>query len=84
MTIQAESQAETLPAEIGVGPAESRLCEGGIHMALDRPAQAPETADGTTAPAVAAPLASGFAAYGGLAQMFTPPPPDFWPRQTRG
>ena len=45
-------------------------------MALDRPVHAPETADGTTAPAVAAPLASGFAAYGGLAQM-SPPPPDF-------
>ena len=54
-------------------------------MAFDRPVHAPETADGTTAPAVAAPLASGFAAYGGLAQMFTPPPPpDFWPRQTGG
>ena len=52
-------------------------------MALDRPVHAPETADGTTAPAVAAPPASGFAAYGGLAQMFTPPP-DFWPRQTGG
>ena len=43
-------------------------------MALDRPVHAPETADGTAAPAVAAPLASGFAAYSGLAQMFTPPP----------
>ena len=43
-------------------------------MTLDRPVHAPETADG---PAVAAPLASGFAAYGGLAQMFTPPPPIF-------
>ena len=55
-------------------------------MTLDRPAHAPETADGTTAPAVAAPPASGFAAHGGLAQMFTPPPPppDFWPRQTGG
>ena len=42
-------------------------------MALDRPVHAPETADGTTAPAVAAPLTSGFAAYGGLAQM----PPRF-------
>ena len=44
-------------------------------MALDRPVHAPETADGTTAPAVAAALASGFAAYDGLAQKFTPPPP---------
>ena len=44
-------------------------------MTLDRPVHAPETADGPTASAVAAPLASGFAAYGGLAQMFTPPPP---------
>ncbi len=43
-------------------------------MTLDRPVHEPETADGTEAPAVAAPLASGFAAYSGLAQMFTPPP----------
>ena len=42
-------------------------------MALDRSVHAPETADGTAVPAVAAPLASGFAAYGGLAQLFTPP-----------
>ena len=38
-------------------------------MALDRPVHAPETADGTVAPAVAAPLASGFAAYGGLGNL---------------
>ena len=49
--------------------------EGGNHMALERPVHAPETADGTAAPAAVAPLASGFAAYGGLAQTFTPPPP---------
>ena len=48
-------------------------------MTLDRPVHAPETADGTTAPAVAAPLASGFAAYGGLAQMTPPPPPILGP-----
>ena len=53
-------------------------------MTVDRPVHAPETADGPTASAVAAPLASGFAAYGGLAQMFTPPPPDFWPSQAGG
>ena len=35
-------------------------------MPLDRPVHAPETAEGT---ADAAPLASGFAAYGGLAQI---------------
>ena len=46
-------------------------------MTLDRPVHADETADGTAAHAVAAPLASGFAAYGGLAHMFTPPPPRF-------
>ena len=51
----------------------------GVHLERNKPLQAPETADGTTAPAVAAPLASGFAAYGGLAQMFTPPPPIFGP-----
>ena len=42
-------------------------------MVLDRPDHAPEAADGTT---VAAPLASGFAARSGLAQM-SPPPRDF-------
>ena len=46
-------------------------------MTLDRPIHAAETADETAAPAVAAPLASGFAAYDGLAQM----PPDFRPSQ---
>ena len=45
---------------------------GVVSLKRINPAHAPETADG---PAVAAPLASGFAAYGGLAQMFTPPPP---------
>ena len=53
-------------------------------MTLDRPVHADETADGTAAHAVAAPLASGFAAYGGLAQMFTPPPPIFWPLRSAG
>ena len=52
-------------------------------MTLDRPVHAAETADGPAAPAVAAPLASGFAAYGGLAQMFTPPP-DFGPLRPAG
>ncbi len=42
------------------------------HMTLNRPVHAADAADGAT---VAAPLASGFAAYGGPAQMFTPPPP---------
>ena len=50
-------------------------------MILDRPVHAPEAADGTTASAVAAPVASGFAVYGGLAQTFNPPPPDFRPSQ---
>ena len=40
-------------------------------MTLDRPVREPETADGAT---VAAPLASGFAAYSGLAQL---PPPGY-------
>ena len=56
-------------------------------MALDRPVHAPETADGGTATAVAAPVALGAAVHGGLAQMFTPPPPpppDFWPRLAGG
>ena len=42
-------------------------------MALDRPVHAPEAADGTTAHAVAAPVAPGTAVHGGLAHM----PPDF-------
>ena len=52
-------------------------------MALDRPAHAPEAADGTTAPAVAALAALGSAVHGSLAHMFTPPP-DFWPRLAGG
>ena len=46
-------------------------------MTLDRPVHADETADGTAALAVARHVALGFAVYGGLAQMFTPPPPIF-------
>ena len=45
-------------------------------MALDRPVHAPETADGTTEPAVALLVAPGSAVHGGLAQM-SPPPPRF-------
>ena len=44
-------------------------------MTLDRPVHAPETADGMTARAVAAPAAPGSAVHGGLAQMSPPPPP---------
>ena len=51
----------------------------GVHLERNKPLQAPETAYGPAAPAVAAPLASGFAAHGGLAQMFTPPPPILAP-----
>ena len=51
-------------------------------MTLDRPVPAPEAADGTTAPAVAALLASGFAAYASLAQMFTPPPPPIFGQES--
>ena len=42
-------------------------------MALDRPVHAAEAEDGTTAHAVAAPLAPGISALGGIAQKFTPP-----------
>ena len=41
--------------------------EGGIHLALDRPAHGPETANGTTAGAVAPHVAPGSAVRGGLA-----------------
>ena len=40
-------------------------------MALDRAVHAPETAGGTTAPAVAAPVALGSAVHGDLAQTIT-------------
>ena len=46
-------------------------------MTLDRPVHASETADGTTAPAVAALAALGSAMRGDLVQTFTPPPPIF-------
>ena len=42
-------------------------------MALDRPVHAPETPDGTAAPAIALHVAPEAAVHGGLAQM--PPPP---------
>ena len=48
-------------------------------MVLDRPVHAAEAADGTT---VGAPLASGCAAYGGLAQ--NAPPPRFLASAGRG
>ena len=44
-------------------------------MGLDRPVHAPETADGTMFPAVAAPVAPEATVHGVLAQMFNPPPP---------
>ena len=44
-------------------------------MTLDRLAHAPEAADGTTAPAVAAPVPLGSAMRGDLVQTFPPPPP---------
>ena len=42
-------------------------------MTLDRPVHAPETADGTTVAAVAAPVALGSAMRGDLVQTFSPP-----------
>ena len=55
-------------------------------MMLDKPVHAPETADGTTAAAVAAPVALWSAVHRDLAQTFTPPPPppDFGPRLAGG
>ena len=50
-------------------------------MMLDRPVHAPETAAGTTAPAVAAPAALGSAVHGNLEHTLNPspftPPPRF-------
>ena len=45
-------------------------------MALDRPVHAPETADGTTASAVALHVVPGSAVPGGL-EHTSPPPPTF-------
>ena len=47
---------------------------GVVSLKGNKPVHADETADGTL-PAAAAPVASGLAAYGGLAHMFIPPPP---------
>ena len=56
-------------------------------MALDRPVHAPETADGTTAPAVAALAALGSAMHGDLEQTFNPsplyPPPQLMASASR-
>ena len=49
-------------------------------MALDRPVHAPETADGTTARVVAAPLTLESAAHGDLAQLS---PRDSWASASR-
>ena len=67
---------KTEPADGGSGiPRRAiRRCRmRGVQLERNKPLQAPETADGTAAPDVAAPLAAGFAAYGGLAPMFIPP-----------
>ena len=75
------------PADEGSGiPRRAiRRCRmKGVHLERNKPLQAREAACSMTAPAVAAPLASGFAAHSGVAQMFTPPPPDFWPRLAGG
>ena len=47
-------------------------------MMLDRPVHAPETADGTTAPAVAAPAALGSAVHGRPSTDVHPPPPPIF------
>ena len=44
-------------------------------MALDRPVNAPEAADGATAPAVAPQVAPASVAHGDVVQRFIPPPP---------
>ena len=55
-----------------VGSANPDRARGGVYIAFDRPVHAPETADGTTARAVAAPLALGAAVHGGLTLTLTP------------
>ena len=53
-----------------------------MGFGFDRTVHSIEAADGAMEPAVAASLALGSAAYGGLAQLPPPPPPppDFWAR----
>ena len=54
----------------------TRKCRrGGVHLERNKLVHAPGTAaDKTTAPAVAAPVAPGTAAHGGIEQTCTPPP----------
>ena len=52
-------------------------------MALDRPHQAEDTADGRTAPAAAFHVALGPASHGDPARKSNPPPPEFLARASR-
>ena len=62
-----------------------RRCQMGVvSLKRNKPVHAPETADATTRSSVALHVAPEAAVHGGLAQMFTPPPPDFWPRLAGG
>ena len=71
---------KTEPADGGSGiPRRAiRRCRmKGVHLERNKPLQAPETAYGATAPAVALHVALETAVHGGLAH-------DSWPRQTGG
>ena len=75
-----DAVVKTEPADGGSGiPRRAiRRCRmEGVHLERNKPLQAPETAYGATAPAVALHVALETAVHDGLAQMFTPPPPIF-------
>ena len=51
----------------------TRKCRwGGVYLERNKPVHVAKTADETTAPAVAAPVAPGTAAHGGIEQTCTP------------
>ena len=67
---------KTEPADGGSGiPRRTirRCWMGVVSLKRNKPVHAPQTADGTLAPAAAAPVALEVAVHGDLVQMFTPP-----------
>ena len=58
-----------------------KCLQGVAHEERNKPFLAPGSAEGKTAPVVAA---QGLAFKGVLAHTYPPPPPDFWPRLAGG
>ena len=70
-----DAVVKTEPADGGSGiPRRAiwRCRMEGVHLERNKPLQAPEAADGATAPAVALHVAPEAAVHGGLAQMSPP------------